>query len=210
MKKNAIAALVIAAMVLLSGCEKPGEQPFVSTVSKELAPAFYGSAASSVQLVIFSDFQCPACIRFEKEIEPKLIKQYADTGKIGITVKNYPLPMHKNAPRDAMAALCVLSTGMDAYKKFAPALYALEEQKAGLVTTDEDRLALALSQGVNEANFSLCMKEGWYVDSIKKDMKDGDRIKLPGTPSVYANGTLLDYGSEEQFFQLIDALLAKK
>ncbi len=66
---------------------------------------FFGNSSSPVQLKIFSDFQCPACISFHKNIEEKLWKDYVMSGKVGVTFLNYPLtfstasgrPLHVNA-----------------------------------------------------------------------------------------------------------------
>src|SRR5688500_12379605 len=68
-----------------------------------MAPA---SAADLVKqdtasVVVYSDFQCPACKRFA----PRL-KQLEDRfgSAVQVEFKNFPLPQHKNAPLAAAAA----------------------------------------------------------------------------------------------------------
>jgi hypothetical protein len=46
--------------------------------------------------------------------------------------------MHKNAERDALAALCSSEQGK--YMGYKKALYALEESKSGAKVSDEDRV----------------------------------------------------------------------
>ncbi len=67
----------------------------------------YGSGKH--EMVMFADFQCPACIAASKSVMP-VFENYAKEGYLHITYKQYPLTgMHKNAERDALAALCVSS-----------------------------------------------------------------------------------------------------
>lgn len=73
---------------------------------------------------IFSDYQCPACQRFHSLIEGKLRTEYADTGKLAIEYKNYPLPQHQNAVGDGLGSMCALSQGK--YLEFSDKMYVLE------------------------------------------------------------------------------------
>ena len=89
----------------------------------------YGSG--NHELVVFADFQCPACIASSKSIMP-VFENYAKNGYLRITYKQFPLTgMHKNAERDALAALCVASQGKgaDTYMEYKKALYEMEDAK---------------------------------------------------------------------------------
>lgn len=75
--------------------------------------------------------------------------------------------------------------------------------------TDAERLEVAKYAGVPDlASFETCMKEGWYLDRIAKDMKDGERLGLDHTPSIYVNDKIVDFKSDEEFFSIIDASVA--
>ena len=109
--------------------------------SSPITTTTYGSGKHTVQ--IFADFQCPACINFSHSILP-LFESEAASGKVVIDYKQYPLTtIHKNAYRDALAALC--ANDVQKYGVYKTGLYALETQKAGATTTDSDRIALAQS-----------------------------------------------------------------
>lgn len=143
---------------------------------------------------------------FHELIGPKLEKDYVETGKISVTYKNYPLPQHQNAMRDAMGALCALSEGK--YPGFADAMYALEKQKANADVSDAERSEVAAKAGVDPANFAKCLSEGWYYGKIQSEMADGNRLNLPGTPSPYLNGQLMKFKSEAEFFAMLDAAVS--
>lgn len=177
----------------------------VPQVSKSIESAVFGAPSSKVQLTIFSDYECPACIYFEKTLGEELYSNYIATNKITATYKNFPLPFHQNAERDALAGLCALSQGK--YKEMSKELYALEDQKKGDKVTDIERIEAAKMAGLDTVNFSQCLSEGWYMDQIAREKKEGEAMGLEGTPSVYLNGTIMKFQSKEEFFGIIDAAL---
>lgn len=52
--------------ILLVSCSD--STPIIPQVSKNIESATFGAPSSKAQLIIFADYQCPACIRFEKNI----------------------------------------------------------------------------------------------------------------------------------------------
>lgn len=110
MKKIIIVGLV-AASFLLASCSNSDllSRDPSSFLDKKIESPFFGNKSAKVQMTVFTDFQCPACIQFDEVIAGPLFEQYADTGKIGLEYRMYPLSIHKNAPEDALAALCAES-----------------------------------------------------------------------------------------------------
>ncbi|MDD5377340.1 MAG: thioredoxin domain-containing protein [Candidatus Gracilibacteria bacterium] len=179
--------------------------PVVPQVSKSIESAVFGAPSSKVQLTIFADYECPACIFFEKTVGQELYEKYVQTNKINITYKNFPLPQHKNAERDALAALYALSEGK--YWEFSLEMYALEDQKKGDKVTDEERIALGKKVGLDPGEMQKSLDEGWYLNQIAKEKREGEAMGLEGTPSIYLNGTIMKFQSKEEFFGIIEAVL---
>lgn len=179
---------------------------YTSKVSKDIQSGVYGAPNSKVQLTIFSDYQCPACINLHEMIDTKLWKDYIDTKKITVTFKNFPLTIpHANAEGDALAGLCALSSGK--FKEFRNEMYAVEEAKKGAAVTDDERAAAAKKAGITDPNFKQCVTEAWYQKRLEAEMKDGERLGLQGTPSVYLGDTILNFTTPEEFFGILDAAL---
>lgn len=213
MKKTTTAALAILAAFVLASCTagpsgtSDVRAPRVATVSKDIEPPVIGAKDAKVVVKIFSDYQCPACQRFHSLIEGKLRKEYADAGKLAVEYRNYPLPQHQNAVGDGLASMCALSQGK--FVEFSDKMYVLEEAKMNADVTDAERLEVAKYAGVADLPaFETCMKEGWYLDRITKDMKEGDRLGLDHTPSIYVNDKIIDFKSVEEFFSIMDASIA--
>lgn len=54
----------------------------------------FGSKNATVTMEIFSDFQCPACKKLFTDTTQKVTDNYANTGKVYIVHRDFPLPMH--------------------------------------------------------------------------------------------------------------------
>lgn len=199
MKK--ILTLLILPFVLIS-C---GSAPVVPQVSKNIESAVFGAPSSKVQLTIFADYECPACIFFEKTIGQELYEKYIKTNKITATYKNFPLTQHQNAERDALAGLYALSQGK--YWEFSLLMYDLEDRKKGDKVTDAERTALGKQVGLDPVEMQKSLDEGWYVNQVEKEKKEAEAMGLEGTPSIYLNGTIMKFKSKEEFFGMIDAAL---
>jgi protein-disulfide isomerase len=63
-----------------------------------------GDLKSPVTLIKFTDYECPLSKKFYKNAMQKLKKEYIDTGKLRLVVRDFPLPFHKNARPAANAA----------------------------------------------------------------------------------------------------------
>lgn len=85
--------------------EPQGAQPF----------AFFqqaiDAAKAPVELIEYSDFQCPFCRRFFEETYPEIKKQYIDTGKVKFVYRHFPLDFHPAAQKSAEAAECAREQG---------------------------------------------------------------------------------------------------
>ncbi|MDP2091087.1 MAG: thioredoxin domain-containing protein [Candidatus Gracilibacteria bacterium] len=180
----------------------------IPEVKKDIVSPFYGDKNSSIQIKIYTDFECPACIVFEEKIGKELFEKYANNNKIGITYKMFPLNFHKNAKDDALSVLCSSKQGK--FIEFSNKMYALEKEKKGKSVNFDDRLQIAKDVNLNETEFTTCVNEKHYLNKIESDIKEGNDIdKIRGTPSIFINGVLIDiskFRDIEDFFKLIDNL----
>lgn len=195
--------LFIILPFLLLSCAT--QTPVVPQVSKNIESAVFGAPESKVQLTIFADYECPACIYFEKTIGQDLYEKYVKTNKITATYKNFPLTQHQNAMRDALSGLYALSQGK--YWEFSLQMYALEDQKKGDIVTDTERVAIGKAVGLDPVEMQKSLDEGWYINQVTKEKSEGDAMGLEGTPSIYLNGSIMKFSSKEEFFGMIDAAL---
>ena len=134
-----------------------------------------GSDTAKVVLVEFSDYQCPYCAQYSREVFPQIAADYVDTGKVRYVFRDYPLSMHPNAPKAAEAAHCAGAQG-----KFWAMHDVLFANAADL---GADRLpAHAKAAGVEEKLFAQCLASGRFAADVQKDVADGTAAGVRGTP----------------------------
>ncbi len=202
--------LLIAVIVILTSCavqsNAPSQNGWIptqtgssrSTEERLTTGVHYGSGQHTATL--FADFECPACIRFAGSILP-ILESYADSGKLLIVYKQYPLTtIHKNAYRDALAAMCTNEQWK--YMEYKKALYTLEEQKAGATVSDEDRISTAKSVGIDEAKMTSCLSSDKYKAIVDADIADGDALHIEGTPTLFFDGKKLDFSAFQDINQI--------
>ena len=178
-----------------SGTNTPAKNPETKVQATIASPT---QGTGKHQLTIFADFQCPACIGFSKAIGP-IFEQYAADGYLQITYKQFPLQNHKNAERDALAALCSAEQGK--YIDYKKALYALEESKAAAKVSDEERIS-AGKDIVDTTKLASCLAGDKYLDQVRAEIREGEALGVTGTPTVFLDGKKID----NKIFSNLDAM----
>lgn len=160
-------------------------------LQKKIPSPSYGSGKHTI--TIFADFQCPACINFDSGLA-SLFDSYAASGMTTIVYKQFPLTsIHKNAYRDAIAALCAAEQWD--YIKVKKALYAMEAKKSGSKVTDEDRVTALTEAGFDSNLVSQCLKDNRYAEQVDMEVAEWDALWVNGTPTILLDGKRLDLGS---------------
>jgi protein-disulfide isomerase len=141
-----------------------------------------GSDQAPVVLVEFSDFECPYCTQFNKEVFPKLKAAYIDTGKVRFVSREYPLDFHPDAFNAALAARC--GGAQDHYWQMRDLII---DNSADLSMSALEQEAQRLS--LDTSKFRTCMKDDTSVAAIKRDVSDGQSIGVTGTPAFLLGKT---------------------
>ncbi|MBX9808971.1 DsbA family protein [Candidatus Gracilibacteria bacterium] len=183
-----ISVLFLASCTAGNNTTKPTTTKPTATETRTIATPSYGSG--KMQVEVFADFQCPACIASNESLMP-IFEEYAASGKLTITYRQFPLTsIHKNAKGDAIAALCSAEGGK--FMEYKKVLYALEKSKASKAVTDTERVALAKGIGLDEAKFASCLSTRAFEKQVESDMALGESRGVNGTPTIFLDGIKLD------------------
>ena len=161
-----------------------------------------GNVAAPVTMIMFSDYQCPFCVRAAATVAT-LAVDYGD--KLRVVFKNSPLPFHPRAEPAAELALEARAQKGDAgYWKVNDLLWA---KNAKLDQQDLDDVAAAA--GLNVALAAKAIQTHKYKAQIDQDLELADDLQANGTPHFFINGVRL-VGAQplEKFHEVIDAQLA--
>jgi predicted DsbA family dithiol-disulfide isomerase len=174
-------------------------EPVLQNISTDDDPA-RGPANAPVTVVMFSDFQCPACSATHPVLK-KVLAEYA--GKIRFVVRDFPLTsLHENAFRAALAANAANAQGK--FFEYTEILYTHQD------ALDQASLSKYAAQlGLNVKQFELDLSLEKTAAEVRKDMADGQSYGITGTPTIFVNGVAVRHLSVEGFREAIDRALKK-
>ncbi len=170
------------------------------TVPTEGSPA-KGPATAPIEIVEFSDFQCPYCLRVTPTVN-QVLKAYGD--QIHFVYRHYPLPNHPNARPAAEAAVCAADQG-----KFWPYHDRLFEDPSKLGPSELKRDAADL--GLDTAKFDACVDSHKFKTTVDADLQTGLEAGVDGTPAFFINGRMISGAQPfDVFKRIIDEELELK
>lgn len=194
----ALIGLVIVALAVTGVIAKPPApipteitQPAYMTPTNLADGRSVGPANAAAQIVVFSDFQCPACAEFARTVEPKLISDFVATGKLRITYRDYILiddyVQGGHESRDAAAAArCAGDQGK--FWAFHDYLFANQYgENKGFFARDK-LLAIADKIGLDKTAFTKCFDAGTASSAVDTDTAAGKQIPVAHTPTVLLAG----------------------
>lgn len=141
-----------------------------------------GKADAPVTIVEFSDYQCPFCRRNYTQVFPEIEKEYIDSGKVRYVFRDYPLPFHQNAIPAAIAANC--AGQQDKYWDMHNYLFSNQSN-----LNEEGYLKFAEDNKLDIAKYKACLSDEGQKKEIEKDMQDGQKYGVRGTPSFFVGKT---------------------
>jgi protein-disulfide isomerase len=137
-----------------------------------------GPASAKVNIVEFSDFQCPFCSRVTPTVE-QILKAYPND--VRIFFRHNPLPFHPNAQPAAEAAVAAAAQG-----KFWEMHDKLFANQQNLTRPDFEKYAGEI--GLDAGKFKAALDSGAGKAKIQDDLKVAQQIGVQGTPNFYIDG----------------------
>ena len=139
-----------------------------------------GAVGAKVTMVEFVDFECPFCRAYARDVQPALERKYG--GRVRFVYKHWPLrDKHPNAQAAALAAECVHQQGH--FREFSARLFRREPP-----LTERVLRAEAKSVGVDAGAYSACLTDKQTAATVEKDVKDGEKVGVNGTPTFFIAG----------------------
>ena len=149
-------------------------------------------ATEQVEVVLYSDFQCPFCAHFARtfrELQTKGVEGVRTT----VRFKHFPLEMHAGAPLAHRAALAAGEQGK--FWEMHDLLFA----NRGTFTRPE-LLGLAAKLGLDAARFQKDLDGERLKLAVQADQAEGGRLGVDATPTFFVNGK--KYTGAKSFEQL--------
>jgi protein-disulfide isomerase len=158
-----------------------------------------GNPNASVTVVEFTDFQCPTCAAAQPVIE-RLLTEYGD--RVRLVVRDFPLQMHPEARKAAEAAEAAREQGK--YWDYTAILF---RNQSALKPEQLKQYAQVI--GLDRAKFDAALDSGKFADKVERDIMDGQRFGISGTPTFFVNGRRTKDVTYEALKAAIEAALKK-
>lgn len=209
-----LAALAVAgvAVLVLASRERPMPGAIEGAVPVAASDGFtgftLGSDSAPVEIVEYSDFECPFCARFANLQMPAVRRQLIETGLVRWRFRDYPLPSHQFSRLAAHAAQCAGEQGR--FWEMHDALYA---NHSAWAQTGRDPTRLfnerAEQSGVEMGAYRTCMESNRHAARIEAARQEGEARGVGGTPTFFVNGARFGGApTSDGFKAVVDSITA--
>ncbi len=158
---------------------------YITTPEINDKDAVIGNKDAEVQIIVYSDYQCPFCSKFFSEITT-VAKEFGD--KVALTYREFPLDFHAQAMNATVASVCVKEQGNDKFWAFSKLLYG--NQKSWEKKTGEEKFVnYAQQAGVDVAKYNKCLEKRAEIEKeIRAGMEEAKQYGISGTPASFIGG----------------------
>ena len=165
-----------------------------------------GNPEAPITIVEYASLTCPHCAHFANDVLPELKKEWIDTGKARLVLRDFPLD--EPALRAAMIARCAPP---ERYYAFADTFFAAQEKWVRSGDYREALARLAKLGGMGQAEFDTCIKNTDLENKIVEGrLKATQELDVNSTPTFFVNGSkLAGAPTKEEFEKLLSGLAAK-
>ncbi len=162
-----------------------------------------GKPDAPAKIVMFADFQCPACRDFELRTIPGLKEAFGD--KVAVLFRHMPLPYHDQAYRAAIASECAARQGH--FPAFSRALY---ERQSSLGKQSYADYAVE-AEVPDTAAFNACLAAASdTLGAVEADVRQAMALNLTFTPMLVLNGEQFGDVPDSTEFQALVTKAIKK
>ena len=169
-----------------------------------------GDPNAPVKVDVYADFRCSACLYYAQNVEPQIIQNYVDTGKVYYTFHFFNvIDLNDGTDASYRAANAALCAGeQNHFWDYHDTLYANQISESASLFTDARFVTMAENLKLDMTAFNQCYQAKKYASVVQNDNTQAGKLGVTGTPSIFVNGTKV--ASFQQALQAIASALAGK
>jgi protein-disulfide isomerase len=145
-----------------------------------------GDEDATITLVEFTDYQCPFCQRHFQQTYGQIKKDYIDTGKVKLVVRDYPLSFHPHAQKAAEASECAGDQGK--FWEMHDKLFGSLNEWSNAADAPAMFKKYAADMKLDTGDFDSCLDNGDNAEEVRNDLADGSASGISGTPGFWILG----------------------
>lgn len=197
-------AAFFAAAMLFAACSEAEPVPTAEALNDQVI----GDTNAPVTLIEFSSLTCPHCADFHVRTLPKIKKEYIDTGKVKMIVRDFPL----NGPAYA-AAMMARCGKPEQRNKFIDVLFANQESWTAAADPKAALARIGKLGGLSQADFERCTNDKALFEGIQKQQLEAQsKYDVNATPTfivMNSQGSEVEKINGSQPFEVFEKAFAK-
>jgi len=165
-----------------------------------------GNPNAPITIVEYASMTCPHCAHFANDVLPEIKKEWIDTGKVKLVLRDFPLD--EPALRAAMIARCAPP---ERYYAFTDTFFASQEKWAATKEYRDALARLAKFGGMGKDEFDACLKNTALENRIvEQRLVASKELDVNSTPTFFVNGSKFTGApTTEEFNKVLSNLAAK-
>jgi protein-disulfide isomerase len=162
-----------------------------------------GNDDAPVTIVEYASMTCGHCANFHKNTLPAIKKNYIDTGKARLIMREFPFD-----PR-AEAGFMLARCADDKYFAMVDVLFQQQQSWAGVENAREALLQIARLAGFSQESFEACLTDQKLLDDVRAVRTRGaDDFGVDATPTFFINGNKYSGAlTVDEMSAIIDSML---
>jgi protein-disulfide isomerase len=165
-----------------------------------------GRADAPVTLIKYASMTCPYCRKFQAETFPVLKREYIDTGKVRLILREFPIGHQSGA-----ATIALRCAPADKYFALYDKIMAQQPSWVSQEVRLDPIFKVAAQVGMTRAQFDACQQDKGLIEGLRWVKDRGRTLGIIGTPNFFINGKLVKrvIGMQE-IREMVDPILAGK
>lgn len=162
-----------------------------------------GSADAKVKIVEFADLKCPSCKDFNESVKQQIKSDYIEQGNVALYYVHFPF-LYEDSTTAALAAQAVYHQNPDSVWKYIDLIYQ-NQGEAKQIWATVDLLVKLAGEADSTLDLELLRQDienKTYASEVQAQYNLGDKLNIPGTPTLYINGKEVEGDQGEDYSQL--------
>ncbi len=151
-----------------------------------------GDPNAKVTVIEFADFQCPYCGVYWKQVEPTIIENYVNTGKVKFVYHPFSFlgsGSWNESVKSAEAAYCANDQGK--FWEYRAMLYTNGNGENQGAFSKAKLLAFAEAINLDKKTFEQCLLDGIHTDDVNASTQAASDYGATFTPSFLVDGNIV-------------------
>ena len=139
-----------------------------------------GRADAPVTIVEYASMTCPHCAKFHKDVYPQLKRDYLDTGKVRLIMREFPIG------RTSGTATIIMRCAKP--ERQVELIGKYFSQQGTWVSQDvqlDPIFDVAKQVGMTRAEFDACRQNQSIIEALKAIKERGRKLGIIGTPNFF-------------------------